>query len=98
MSKNEFYILSTRFIENFKNYCFQTDNINEKYFTGLKWLIAIQDRSIQNDKLRNKFSFYIQHGSTINLRKLLSEYCNEDDLIHFNAMCLIDDSQTKFKQ
>jgi len=56
----------------------------------------MQDRSMQSYKLRNKFAFYIQHGSTINLRELLSEYCNEDDLIYFNAMCLIDDSQTKF--
>ena len=51
---------------------------------------------MKKKKYRNKFSSYLKTKSTLQLKKLLSEHCNEKDLIHFNAFTLIDTVSTKF--
>lgn len=93
----EFHLQSNRFIEWFKSYSLELDSINSSFYTALKWLLELQAKGMENIKARNKFAYYIETGSTIYLKTLLANYCNESNLIHFNAFALIDSCRGKFK-
>lgn len=99
MDISEFYRESNRFIELYKSYSHETKQDSKVFFTGLKWLTALQDRAMNkfmSKKYVNNFSIYLSKPTTLQLKKILSEYCNERDLIHFNAFSLIDTISTKF--
>lgn len=96
MDKFDFYRESNRFIELFKSYSYETKQDSKVFFTGLKWLVDLQDRAMSSKKYINSFSNYLSKPTTLQLKKILSEYCNDNNLIHFNAFSLIDTVSTKF--
>ena len=99
MDISEFFRESNRFIELYKSYSHETKQDSKVFHTGLNWLVEIQNRSMNrfmSKKYFNSFSFYLSKPTTLQLKKILSEYCNYNNLIHFNVFSLIDTVSTKF--
>lgn len=99
MDISEFYRESNRFIELYKSYSHETNQDSRVFYTGLKWLIELQSRAMNrfmSKKYFNSFSLYLSKPTSLQLKKILSEYCNDNNLIHFNAFSLIDTVSTKF--
>lgn len=99
MDISEFYRESSRFIELYKSYSNETNQDSKVFHTGLNWLVEIQNRAMNrfmSKKYLNRFSTYLSKPTTLQLKKILSEYYNDNNLIHFNAFSLIDTVSTKF--
>ena len=91
MDYKELYALSNKFDEALKCYVIQRDEVDDSYYVAKVFLSELAEKSYKNTELRNEFGKWLKHGSTIRLKNVLRHTAyNDSNLVHFNAMALID--------
>lgn len=91
MEYKELYALSCKFSEALKYYVIEREEVDDEYYQAKVFLSDLADKSYRNKELLNEFGKWLKHGSTIRLKNVLRHVkYNDSNLVHFNAMCLID--------
>ena len=92
------YPTFNRFLDHIEKYAIANDCVNDSFYVAKRILIDLFDYSHKSDELAVTILDYVTSGGTIKLKKLLSvdAFYNENNLIHFNAMALIDSSYCSF--
>jgi len=91
MKYEELHTLSNKFNEALKHYAIRNDSVNNEYFLARVFIDKLTEKSFKNKELRNEFGKWLKYGGTIRLKNVLRHVKYDDsELIHFNAMCLID--------
>lgn len=90
--KSQLIQLSKRLEKSIEEYCVCTDNVNDIFYKSKILITTMCEKSFRDENYLHEFLFFLKYGSTNRLRNLLSKIdaYNEDCLIDFNSMCLID--------
>lgn len=87
----KYYYLSCKFEKALKNYAITHKENNAIYTTALKLLSEIDNHAFYNAEYLADVTKWFNHGSTLLLINLLEKTSyNSNNLIHFNAMTMLD--------
>ena len=91
---NSLYKCKQLFQKDIEKYIIDNElTYDDSYFICKKWLNDMLEKAYKNEDCLNEFStYFLLKPTTSYLRKILNKHTNynEDNLIHFNAMCLMD--------
>lgn len=97
MKDNEFveyktyYKLSKKFKVRLKKYAIENDCVDGQFYTALKLLSEMNQKAYLNHDYLQIAGKWFKRGSTLQLKEALSHTSYEDDdIIHSNAMELMD--------
>ena len=86
-----YHKLSEKFKFDLGKYAIENDCLNEQYYTAFKLLSEMDQKAYLNDDYLKIAFRWFNGGTTLELKEALSHTSYEDDnIIHFNAMSLID--------
>ena len=86
-----YHKLSEKFKVSLGKYAIENDCVNEQYYTALKLLSEMGQKAYLNDDYLQIAGKWFNGGMTLELKEALSHTSYEDDnIIHFNAMSLMD--------
>ena len=86
-----YHKLSEKFKIQLGKYSIENDCVNEQYYIALKFLSEMEQKAYVNDYYLQIAGKWFNGAMTLELKEALRHTSYEDDnIIHFNAMSLMD--------
>ena len=97
MNYKTYHNLSEKFKADLKKYAIKNHCVNDQYYTALNILSEMSQKAYYNSDYLQIAGKWFDGGSTLQLKEALRYTSYEDNnIIHFNAMILMDTINCKF--
>lgn len=91
MDYKEYFRLNKKFCESLECFAIKKGLVNDIYYVAKSLLIEMNEKASSDNKYLEISSNWLNGGMTLDLKEAL-RFINykDDNLVHFNAMCLLD--------